>query len=239
MSIRNIEKLFHPGSVAVIGASDREHSLGALVMRNLREGGFARAHLARQPEAFEGQRPCRLARRGCLAGGARPGRRVHTRADRAPHRGAARRQGHAGGNRAERRAARRDEPVRHHAPAGDARCGAAPPAARARPQLRRLAGARDEAQRELRACERLAGKVGLRLAVRCTDDRDAGLGQRARRSVSRTSSRSAMLPMWTSPTCSTISAAMRARGRSCCTWNRSAGRASSCRPRELPRATSR
>ena len=37
MSIRNLEHLFRPASVAVIGATDREHSIGSLVMRNLRE----------------------------------------------------------------------------------------------------------------------------------------------------------------------------------------------------------
>lgn len=41
MSIRNLERLFKPASVAVVGASDREGSVGSLVMRNLREGGFA------------------------------------------------------------------------------------------------------------------------------------------------------------------------------------------------------
>jgi len=41
MSIRNLEHLFQPGSVAVIGASDRPQSIGATVMRNLLEGGFA------------------------------------------------------------------------------------------------------------------------------------------------------------------------------------------------------
>ena len=40
MSVRNLEHLFRPQSVAVIGASERERSVGAVVMRNLREGGF-------------------------------------------------------------------------------------------------------------------------------------------------------------------------------------------------------
>ncbi|MDP1740286.1 bifunctional acetate--CoA ligase family protein/GNAT family N-acetyltransferase [Polaromonas sp.] len=40
MSVRNLEALFHPGSVAVIGASDREGSVGAVVLRNLKLGGF-------------------------------------------------------------------------------------------------------------------------------------------------------------------------------------------------------
>jgi acetyltransferase len=41
MSVRNLERLLRPRSVAVIGASDRPRSLGALVMHNLREAGFA------------------------------------------------------------------------------------------------------------------------------------------------------------------------------------------------------
>ncbi len=40
MSVRNLETLFRPGSVALIGASDREGSLGEVVLRNLRAGGF-------------------------------------------------------------------------------------------------------------------------------------------------------------------------------------------------------
>jgi acetyltransferase len=41
MSIRNFEHLFRPRSVAVIGASNRPHSVGATVMHNLTHGGFA------------------------------------------------------------------------------------------------------------------------------------------------------------------------------------------------------
>ncbi len=40
MSVRNLEALFQPASVAVIGASDREGSVGAVVLRNLTLGGF-------------------------------------------------------------------------------------------------------------------------------------------------------------------------------------------------------
>ena len=40
MSIRNLEALFQPRSVAVIGASDRPGSVGAVVFRNVLEGGF-------------------------------------------------------------------------------------------------------------------------------------------------------------------------------------------------------
>jgi len=40
LTVRNLEFLFKPKSVAVIGASDRPHSVGATVMRNLLAGGF-------------------------------------------------------------------------------------------------------------------------------------------------------------------------------------------------------
>jgi acetyltransferase len=40
MSIRNLEGLFQPGSIALIGASDRPGSLGNVVLRNLKGGGF-------------------------------------------------------------------------------------------------------------------------------------------------------------------------------------------------------
>jgi len=40
MSIRNLDRLFRPRSVAVIGASDRPQSVGAALMRNLTQGGF-------------------------------------------------------------------------------------------------------------------------------------------------------------------------------------------------------
>jgi acetyltransferase len=40
MSSRNLEHLFNPRSVALIGASDRPHTVGATMMRNLLRGGF-------------------------------------------------------------------------------------------------------------------------------------------------------------------------------------------------------
>ena len=40
MSVHNLKKLFRPESVAVIGASNRPRAIGALVMRNLLQGGF-------------------------------------------------------------------------------------------------------------------------------------------------------------------------------------------------------
>jgi acetyltransferase len=40
MSIRNLKQLFAPKSVALVGASERPGSVGATMLRNLREGGF-------------------------------------------------------------------------------------------------------------------------------------------------------------------------------------------------------
>ena len=41
MSILNLDRLFAPRSLAVVGASDRKGTVGAAVMQNLLEGGFA------------------------------------------------------------------------------------------------------------------------------------------------------------------------------------------------------
>ncbi len=43
MGLRNLERIFKPGSVAVVGASERGDSVGGAVMRNLVEGGYAGA----------------------------------------------------------------------------------------------------------------------------------------------------------------------------------------------------
>ena len=40
MSVRNLDALFQPRSVAVIGASDRPASVGAVVLHNIKEDGF-------------------------------------------------------------------------------------------------------------------------------------------------------------------------------------------------------
>ncbi|PKU24824.1 bifunctional acetate--CoA ligase family protein/GNAT family N-acetyltransferase [Telmatospirillum siberiense] len=41
MSVRNLNFLFRPKSVAVIGATEREKAVGTIVMRNLMQGGFS------------------------------------------------------------------------------------------------------------------------------------------------------------------------------------------------------
>ena len=40
MTTRNLDGLFRPNSIALIGASNRPHSIGAVIAENLREGGF-------------------------------------------------------------------------------------------------------------------------------------------------------------------------------------------------------
>ena len=41
MSVENLEKIFQPKSIAVVGASERKGSVGAALMYNLIERGFA------------------------------------------------------------------------------------------------------------------------------------------------------------------------------------------------------
>ena len=41
MSVRNLDKMFEPRSIALIGATSRPGSAGAVVARNLRRAGFA------------------------------------------------------------------------------------------------------------------------------------------------------------------------------------------------------
>ena len=40
MSIRNLDKMFNPRSVAVIGASDKPKSVGAALMDNMLRAGY-------------------------------------------------------------------------------------------------------------------------------------------------------------------------------------------------------
>ena len=40
MTIRNLEQCFRPRSVAIVGASQRPQSVGAIVLQNIRSGGF-------------------------------------------------------------------------------------------------------------------------------------------------------------------------------------------------------
>ena len=51
MSIRNLDRMFRPRSIAVIGASDKPHSVGAALMNNLLGGGFKGAIAPINPRA--------------------------------------------------------------------------------------------------------------------------------------------------------------------------------------------
>ncbi len=59
MSIRHLDSLFDPASVAVIGASERPGSVGATVWRNLHNGRFAGAlHAVNPKHRVLGDAPC-------------------------------------------------------------------------------------------------------------------------------------------------------------------------------------
>ncbi len=51
MSIRNLDKMFAPRSIAVIGASDKPHSVGSALMTNLLQAGFNGPVLPVNPKA--------------------------------------------------------------------------------------------------------------------------------------------------------------------------------------------
>jgi acetyltransferase len=53
MSVRNLDRLFNPGSVALIGATDRAGSVGSVVMRNLQRAGFHGAPMLVSPHHRE------------------------------------------------------------------------------------------------------------------------------------------------------------------------------------------
>ncbi|ATJ82792.1 GNAT family N-acetyltransferase [Halomonas beimenensis] len=53
MSTRFLHHFFEPRTIAVVGASEKPHSMGGLVIRNLREGGFPGAIWAVNPKGYE------------------------------------------------------------------------------------------------------------------------------------------------------------------------------------------
>ena len=53
MSIRNLDQLFDPASVAVFGASQRRASVGAMVWASIRDGGFKGPAYAVNPKHRE------------------------------------------------------------------------------------------------------------------------------------------------------------------------------------------
>src|SRR5438552_2641215 len=51
MSVRNLDSLFRPASIAVIGASNQPGKIGTVVMRNLLSAGFAGPILPVNPKS--------------------------------------------------------------------------------------------------------------------------------------------------------------------------------------------
>jgi acyl-CoA synthetase (NDP forming) len=51
VSIRNLDKMFRPQSVAVIGATDKPNSVGSALMTNLLRGGFSGPIIPVNPRA--------------------------------------------------------------------------------------------------------------------------------------------------------------------------------------------
>ena len=41
MSTYRLEKMFSPSSIAIVGASPRDRSVGRAILKNIRDGGFA------------------------------------------------------------------------------------------------------------------------------------------------------------------------------------------------------
>lgn len=53
MSTRFLHHFFSPRSIAVVGASEKPHSMGGIVIRNLLEGGFAGTLWAINPKGYD------------------------------------------------------------------------------------------------------------------------------------------------------------------------------------------
>jgi hypothetical protein len=78
MSIRNLDRLFQPRSVAVIGASDNPQRIGTRVLANLLDGEFTQGGGKVWPlnPKHDAARPAVL-RAGERAAGGRPGHHLH------------------------------------------------------------------------------------------------------------------------------------------------------------------
>ena len=236
MSTYRLDKLFAPRSVALVGASPREGSLGRMVLRNLREAGFPGPLQLVNPKHREiDGLPC-VPRLEDLRGGARPRSSSRRRpppcpaSSRAPAaKGVAAAVivtaglGHGEGSLAE---AARLEARRHGLRLVGPNCLGvmAPPAKLNASFAARSAGPGDLA---------LISQSG---AVAAGLDRMGGAAQRRLLGgLSRSATRSTSI----SATGSTTSRPTAARARSCSTSRRSATRASSCRRRAPLRARSR
>ena len=238
MTVRNLEHLFRPKSIAVIGASARAQSLGAIVMRNLVASGFAGSIMPVNPkhDAIEGKR--------CYASVAdlpdapdlgvicTPPRTVPGIIAELGARGTKAAVVLTAGLNAQ---------------GDDGRSLTAAMLDAARPHVLRILGPNCvgllvpgiNLNASFAHTSALPGQARHGRAVGRADHGHARLGQDRAASGSRTSFRWATAPTSISATSSTIWAAIPARAPSCSTSNRSPRRASSCRPRAPRAATSR
>ena len=173
MTIRNLEHVLAPRSVAVIGASTEAGSVGNVLTENLLAGGFAgEVYLVNPHHESIGGRRCypryRLAARDAGACGDRHQARHRAGLDRGT-----RQEGHA-------RRRRRHGGIQPRAEAGDARSGEAVLPAHHRAELPRHRRAWDRAACQFRAQSAASGQARLSVAIRRADHRHPRLGRGAR-----------------------------------------------------------
>ena len=234
MSTYGLERILAPRSVALVGASPRESSVGRKILHNLREAGFAGPLHLVNPRHAEVD--------GLVA--VRKHRPVGARARPRRHRGASYdNPRHRRGRRYQRMRRRRH----HHGGAwawtglarGRGRTdGARTRAAADRSELPRRDGAGRPAERELCGARATCRRSRAGFAVGRDRGRHGRMGGDSARSAFRRSCRSATRSTSISPIASTISRSTVRRAPSCSMSSRSTTRASSCRPRALRRAPS-
>ena len=156
MTIRNLEHILAPRSVAVIGASTEAGSVGKVLTENMLAGGFTGQVYLVNPHHRARSAAGAASRCRCAARDAGPCGDRHAARHRAGRDRRARQEGHAARSSSSRRGFARD------AEAGDARCGAAVLPAHHRAELPRHRRAWDRAQRQFRlAIARKPGKLAF------------------------------------------------------------------------------
>ena len=176
MTTRNLDALFEPKSIALIGASNQPRSVGAVTAKNLFEGWVRRpdhdGQSSRASDPVNHQLPfCRRA-----APGARPCGHCHAPADRSGDRCLAWRPRHSRRHRRHRRLRRRGQRRRRRASSKDARGRETSPRAHSWPELSRVHFARKRHQRELRPPHAAKRRACIHQPIRGACDRRHRLG---------------------------------------------------------------
>ena len=201
MTIRNLDKMFEPRSVALIGASSKPGSVGYTMARNLIEGGFE------GPIYFVNPRRSEIEGRACSttievsARGARPGRWSPRRPQTVP--GVIDELGRKGTRAAVRHHRRNPGRPRPE----DAGRRQAVSAAHRRPELPRPPAARCGRQRQLRPHPRRFRATWSFCPSPARSSPRCSTGRPATASAFRRWSPSATWATWTWAICSTISRA--------------------------------